>query len=249
MTLKNQHAVITGGATGIGLAITRALAGAGAKITIVSRNLDQSSIVANSMENVTAVALDITDADAVERVFAAMKPIDILVNNAGAAITAPLHKISTEQWNAMLAVNLTGTFLCTKAALVTMRAKGVGRIINIASIAGLKGSVYTAAYSAAKHGVIGMTRSLALELASTNITANSICPGFVDTEIVENAVAYITSKTGRTDTEALAELVANNPQKRLIQPEEVATTALWLCDPNSGSINGQSIAIDGGETM
>ena len=159
MSLKNHHAIVTGGATGIGLAITRILADAGTHVTIASRDLEQSRLVAASMQNVKAVALDITNPDAITKVFADIEPIDILVNNAGTASTAPFHRITLDDWNAMLSINLTGTFLCSQAALASMRrrsgVRATGRIINIASTAGLKGSSYTAAYTAAKHGVVG----------------------------------------------------------------------------------------------
>ncbi len=253
MSLKNHHAIVTGGATGIGLAITRILADAGTHVTIASRDLEQSRLVAASMQNVKAVALDITNPDAITKVFADIEPIDILVNNAGTASTAPFHRITLDDWNAMLSINLTGTFLCSQAALASMRrrsgVRATGRIINIASTAGLKGSSYTAAYTAAKHGVVGMTRSLAMELASTDITANCICPGFTNTDIVTNAIANISDKTGLSKVEALAELIKDNPQKRLIEPEEVAAAVLWLCQETSKSINGQSIVIAGGEIM
>jgi NAD(P)-dependent dehydrogenase (short-subunit alcohol dehydrogenase family) len=253
VSLKNHHAIVTGGATGIGLAITRILADAGTHVTIASRDLEQSRLVAASMQNVKAVALDITNPDAITKVFADIEPIDILVNNAGTASTAPFHRITLDDWNAMLSINLTGTFLCSQAALASMRrrsgVRATGRIINIASTAGLKGSSYTAAYTAAKHGVVGMTRSLAMELASTDITANCICPGFTNTDIVTNAIANISDKTGLSKVEALAELIKDNPQKRLIEPEEVAAAVLWLCQETSKSINGQSIVIAGGEIM
>lgn len=248
-SLEHCHAFVTGGATGIGLAITRGLAAAGARVTIASRNIDRVNAVADDLEGVTGVALDVTDPDNIAAVFEAAGPIDVLVNNAGIALAAPFSKITVEQWSKVMDVNLTGVFLCTQAVLNSMRECGSGRIINIASTAGIKGYPYIAGYSASKHGVVGMTRSLALELASTDITANCVCPGFTDTEIVADAVANITEKTGRSDEEALAELVKHNPQKRLIAPEEVAHTVLWLCQDSSRSINGQAIAVAGGEIM
>lgn len=248
-SLENCHAFVTGGATGIGFAITRALAAAGARVTIASRDSDRVRAVADDLDGVTDVVLDVTDPDNIAAVFEAVGPIDILVNNSGIALAAPFGKTTLEQWSKVMSVNLTGVFLCTQAALNSMRDCGSGRIISIASTAGLRGYPYTAAYSASKHGVIGMTRSLALELASTDITANCVCPGFTDTDIVASAVANITDKTGRSEAEALAELVKHNPQKRLIAPDEVADTVLWLCQGSSRSINGQAIAVAGGEIM
>ncbi len=248
-SLENRHALITGGSTGIGLAITKALANAGARVTIASRNSERVEAVAADLEGVTGVALDVTSAGQIAAVFDAAGPIDILVNNAGIALAAPFHKTTMEQWSNVMAVNLAGVFMCTQAALPSMRERDSGRIVNIASTAGLKAYAYTAAYTASKHGVIGMTRSLALELAETGITANCVCPGFTATEMASEAVTNIAGKTERSEEEALAELVKHNPQKRLIAPEEVADVVLWLCQDSSRSINGQSIAVAGGEIM
>ena len=196
--------------------------------------------------------MDVTDEASVEAAMAearARAPISILVNNAGGAETAPLSKTSTALWQQMIAVNLTGAFLCTRAVLGEVSAAQDGRIITIASTSGLKGYAYTGAYAAAKHGVIGMTRTLAFELAQTSATANAVCPGFADTELVQRSLDNVTRKTGMTREAALAEFIRDNPQKRLIRPEEVAAAVLWLCDPLSGSVNGQAIAIAGGEAM
>ena len=246
-SLEGRHALVTGGATGIGLAITKSLRSAGARVTIASRNIERVKAVAAELDGVTGVQLDVTDAADISAVFEQAGPVDILVNNAGIAHAAAFEKTSLEQWSKIMAVNLTGVFLCTQAVLASMRERNEGRIINIASTAGLKGAPYISAYAASKHGLIGMTQSLALEFATTGITANCVCPGFTDTQMVDDAVTNITSKTGRSGDEALAKLVQYNPQKRLITPEEVADTVLWLCQDLSRSITGQSIVIGGGE--
>ncbi|WP_353226731.1 SDR family NAD(P)-dependent oxidoreductase [Novosphingobium sp.] len=250
--LSGHHAVITGGGTGIGAAIARTLHGAGARVTLMGRRREPLEHVAAGLAGATVICVDVTDEASVEAAMArarAIAPVTILVNNAGGAETAPLAKTSMALWQQMIAVNLTGAFLCTRAVLDEVAAANGGRIITIASTSGLKGYAYTGAYAAAKHGVIGLTRTLALELASTGATANAICPGFADTELVQRSIAAVTAKTGKSAEAVLAQFVRDNPQKRLIRPEEVAATALWLCDPLSGSVNGQAIAIAGGEVM
>ena len=248
-SIRNSHALVTGGATGIGLAIAKALAANGARVTVASRDKQRIDDVTKNIAGINGVALDVTDPDNVTAVFASVGPVDILINNAGIAPAAAFDRTTLEQLEKVMAVNLTGVFLCTQAVLPSMRERDSGRIINISSTAGLRGYAYTSIYSASKHAVIGMTRSLALEIATTGITANCVCPGFTDTEIVADAIANITNKTGRTADEALAELVKHNPQNRLIAPAEVADTVMWLCGKNSRSINGQAIAVAGGEIM
>jgi 3-hydroxybutyrate dehydrogenase len=185
----------------------------------------------------------------VRAAFAQAGPLDILVNNAGQAGSAPFGKTDDALWQRMLDVNLSGTFYCTQAALPAMLERRWGRVVNVASTAGLTGYRYVAAYCAAKHGVIGMTRALALEVATKGVTVNAVCPGFTDTDIVADAVANIVAKTGRSEAEARAELAAGNPQQRLVQTEEVANAVLWLCMPQSGAMNGQALAVAGGEVM
>ncbi|HWN68193.1 MAG TPA: SDR family NAD(P)-dependent oxidoreductase [Haliangium sp.] len=255
--LHGRHALITGASRGIGAAIARALARAGAAVTLAGRSRDALDALAAELyargHAVHVVSMDVTDENAVHGgcagAEAALGSIDILVNNAGVAESAPLARMDREHWDRMLAVNLTGPFLCCRAVLPGMLDRSFGRIVNIASTAGLRGYAYVAAYSAAKHGVIGLTRSLALETARRGITVNAICPGYTQTSMLERTISNIQAKTGRTAEEARAELVRGNPQGRLIQPEEVAATVLWLCAPGSESVTGQSIALAGGEVM
>ena len=194
-----------------------------------------------------------SDAQQVQAAFASARQrfgaISILVNNAGQASSAPFLKTDAVLWNQMLAVNLTGTLLCTQAAVPDMLAGGWGRVVNIASTAGLAGYAYVAAYCAAKHGVIGLTRALALEFAKKGLTVNAVCPGYTETDIVRDSIANVMAKTGRTEAQARAEFTAGNPQGRLVQAEEVADTVVWLCGPAASAITGQSIAVCGGELM
>jgi NAD(P)-dependent dehydrogenase (short-subunit alcohol dehydrogenase family) len=198
-----------------------------------------------------AVVCDVTEEDSVAAAFAeaaeAFGPVALLVNNAGAAESAPLLRTSLELFRRLLDVNLIGTFLCSRAALPGMLEAGFGRIINVASVAGLKGAAYVSAYCAAKHGVIGLTRALALETATRGITVNAVCPSYTDTEMAQRAIANIVAKTGRSAADAETALVGKNPQGRLVRPEEVAATVAWLCAPGTEAITGQAIAVAGGE--
>jgi NAD(P)-dependent dehydrogenase (short-subunit alcohol dehydrogenase family) len=252
--LAGQHAVITGGGRGIGLAIARELASFGASLSLVGRDRARLFEAIQSLPGGTvcdAHACDVTDTAAVGRAFEAIAraghKVAILVNNAGTARSAKLAATDDALWQQMLAVNLTGTFACTRAALPALLEAPAGRVVNVASTAGLIGYPYIAAYCAAKHGVIGLTRALALELAGTRVTVNAVCPGYTDTDMVGDAVANIVAKTGKRAEEARAALAAHNPQKRLIAPDEVASAVAWLCLPASRSITGQAIAVAGGE--
>lgn len=252
--LSGKHAVITGGGTGIGLAIATAFKAEGATLTLMARNLDRLKQAAEKLgDNVNVLTCDVTDPASVTQAFERAEHdngmVDILVNNAGAAESSPFDKTSLESWQRMLDVNLTGPFLCSQAVIHNMMTANKGRIITISSTAGLKAFQKISAYGAAKHGVIGLTRNIALELAKTNITANCICPGFTETDIAANAIQNIMKKTGMTATEAESAIISTNPQGRIIKPDEIATTAVWLASDAARSTTGQSIAISGGETM
>jgi NAD(P)-dependent dehydrogenase (short-subunit alcohol dehydrogenase family) len=195
------------------------------------------------------VVCDVADADAVRQAFGALPPVHVLVNNAGQAESAPVSRTSDALWERMLAVNLSGTFYCTRAVLDGMRQAGWGRVVNIASTAGQRGYAYVAAYAAAKHGVVGFTRSLALEVAAAGITVNAVCPGFTDTDMLARSVANIVEKTGRSEAEARAQLAALNPQRRFVTPDDVAASVAWLCTDGAAAVTGQSISVSGGEVM
>jgi NAD(P)-dependent dehydrogenase (short-subunit alcohol dehydrogenase family) len=251
--LDGKHALITGGGSGIGAAIARTLAGAGAAVSIAGRRAGSLEEVTAQIPGAKAVVADVTsEADCMAMAAAARGthgPIDILVANAGGAESAPIGKIDLAHWQRMLDVNLTGAFLSAKAALPDItRDSQQGRIVFISSTAGLKGYAYVAAYCAAKHGLVGLARALAAELAPRGVTVNAVCPGFTETPLLEASLANIAAKTGRTRAEARADLERLNPQGRFIQPEEVAATVLWLCTPAAQSITGQAISVSGGET-
>ncbi len=251
-TLSDRHALVTGGGSGIGAAIALALAGEGARVTIVGRRREPLDAVAAKAPGVGAVVADVTDEVAIAAALAeaseARGKISIVVANAGAAESAPFARTSLEQFERMLAVNLTGTFLTLREGLRAMESSGWGRLIVIASVAGLKGYPYVAPYTAAKHGAVGLVRALAAEVAGTGITANAVCPAYTESPMLEQAVGNIVAKTGRGDTEARAILSGKNPLKRFIKPEEVAAAVLYLCGPHSDAVTGQALSISGGET-
>jgi NAD(P)-dependent dehydrogenase (short-subunit alcohol dehydrogenase family) len=252
-SVKDAHAVVTGAGQGIGAAIAAELDRLGARLTLMGRRLEPLQRQSRTFRSAIAVAADVTDEPGLSAAFdearRAFGPVSILVNNAGAVATAPFARTDTGMWRSMLDVNLTGVFYCMRAALPDMQKTDWGRIINIASTAGIKGYPYVAAYCAAKHGVVGLTRALALETAQTGITVNAVCPGYTDTELLQDAIRTIMEKTGMDREKAESMLKSTNPQRRFVEPGEVAATVAWLCRPGSESITGQAIAVAGGEVM
>ena len=253
--LNSKIALITGGGRGIGRAIALAFAREGARVVVSSRTADQVEAVAKEIGGeAVALVCDVADPDSVNTLFSRAQQVlgrgpDILVNNAGIAESATLVNTDDELWHRHLNTNLSGTFYCTRAALPSMIQKRWGRIINVASIAGKTGAPYISAYAASKHGVLGLTRSVAHEVATVGITANAICPGYVDTEMVSRGIEKIKSRTGRSEEEALETLKNMSPQHRLVTVEEVAAVALLLASDEGRGINGQAINVDGGSLM
>jgi NAD(P)-dependent dehydrogenase (short-subunit alcohol dehydrogenase family) len=251
--LAGRGALVTGGGRGIGAAIARVLASAGARVVVSARSVDQIEEIARELRDTGAEAwalpADVTDAAALEAMIAdaddRLSGIDILVNNAGAASSAPLHRTTLDEWNRLFALNATSAFLATRAALPGMLTRGRGRIVNIASVAGLHGARYIAAYAASKHALVGLTRSIAAEVEGTGVTCNAVCPGYVDTPMTEGTIATITARTGRTREEAIAAILETGSQARLIAPEEVAAAVLRLCADDDAAINGEAIVIEG----
>jgi NAD(P)-dependent dehydrogenase (short-subunit alcohol dehydrogenase family) len=250
--LSGRHAVVTGAGKGIGAAVAEALLAQGARVTALGRDEAALRALWSSRDGARTDTCDVTDEARIDAAFSAATadfgPIDILVNNAGAEHSAPFHRTTAGDYRRMFEVNLVGAAMCAQRALAGMKDRDYGRVVNVASIAGLKGYAYTAAYTASKHALVGLTKALADELKATPVTVNAVCPSFVDTEMVARSVANITAKTGRSAEEALAGLVRANPQGRLVQPDEVAAAVVWLCSPAARSVTGHAIAIDGGET-
>ncbi|MBK5565155.1 SDR family NAD(P)-dependent oxidoreductase [Ensifer sp. SSB1] len=256
--MTKRHALITGAGSGIGKAIALALAADGHLVSLAGRRAApleavQSEIFASGGEALVRNGFDVTDPEAVERgisaAIAEAGDIAVLVNCAGEAPSAPFEKTDFALWQRVLSINLTGVYLVTQAALASLRRAGNGRIVNVASTAGLTGYAYVSAYCASKHGVVGLTRALALELARSDVTVNAVCPGFTDTPLIDGALDTISEKTGRSREEARASLARSNPQGRLVTPDEVAHTVSWLVSEKATAITGQAIAVAGGEVL
>ncbi|HXE57544.1 MAG TPA: SDR family NAD(P)-dependent oxidoreductase [Gemmatimonadales bacterium] len=255
--LDGRTAVVTGGGRGIGRAVAEALAGAGAAVVLGARSVGEVEAAAAGLRTLGAqawgLALDVTDPGSVDRFAkeagALLGRVDVLVNNAGTASSAPLHRQTLEEWQRLFAVNVTGTFLCTRAFVPGMVERRWGRVVNVASVAGLAGAKYVAAYAASKHAVIGFTRSVAAEVAATGVTINAVCPGYVDTPMTDESVRRIMEKTGMSRAQALEAILGTTPQRRLIEPAEVAHAVLALCDERAKGINGQAVVIDGGALL
>ena len=249
----SRHALITGAGTGIGEAISRQLHREGHAVTLVGRRSEPLETLSQALGNQSfAVAGDVTDRGEIESAFEAATAqfgdVEILVNCAGMAPTAPFHRVDFADWQRTMDVNVNGVFHCTQLALESMLENNWGRVVNIASVASLRGFPYVSGYCASKHAVLGMTRALALEVATQGITVNAVCPGYADTDIVRNAIAGIVSKTGRTEADAMQHFTESNPQGRLVEVTEVASAVSWLCSEGAASVTGQAIAIDGGGT-
>ncbi|GAC1575849.1 MAG: SDR family NAD(P)-dependent oxidoreductase [Candidatus Elarobacter sp.] len=251
-----RHVLVTGGGRGIGAAIATALAEEGARLTLLGRDravLEAHAVTLPASAQAYAAVADVADAASVAAAFAAARArhgdVDVLVNNAGIAISGPFSAIDESAWSAVIGVNLTGTFHCTREAVPAMIAARRGRIVNVASTAGLVGGRYIAAYTAAKHGVIGLTRALSAELAPKGITVNAVCPGFTESEMLDRTLAGIVCATGRSADAAAAALLERNPIGRFVRADEVASVVVWLCRPESDAITGQAIVIDGGEVQ
>jgi len=249
--LAGHHALVTGGGTGIGLAIATTLAGAGAQVTITGRRGDVLADAVRNHRNLNAQIMDVTDpASVTAGVTAAIKstgPIDICIANAGIAEGRGLAKTDLEFWRKIMTTNLDGAFLTIRECMGTLHALPWGRVIAVSSIAGLRGSKGTAAYTASKHGVLGLIRALSVDYMGSGITFNALCPGYVDTPIIAQNVTSIAARTGMSDADARALMVDANPHGKLIAPAEVAAAALWLCGAGSDSINGQAVEIAGGQ--
>jgi 3-hydroxybutyrate dehydrogenase len=250
MKLQGKRAVVTGAGRGIGTEIARQLAAEGCHLVVAARTASEIEALAQELGNTHAQPCDVSQPDSIRALAAFAQErlggVDILINNAGVSSSAPVKSLALEEWNRVIAINATGAFLCSQAFLPGMTASGWGRIITIASVASLGGGKYMGAYAASKHAVLGFTRCLAQETARSGVTANAICPGFVNTPMTQATIDNIVRTTGRTREQALEALTRSNPQGRLIEPEEIAHVVLFLCDPLACGINGQALVIDGG---
>ena len=247
--LEGRHALVTGGGTGIGAACATHLHAAGASLSLLGRRREPLERTAKIVSG-ASFSSDVADRGEIESAFAAARaangPIEILVVNAGVADSAPFGRTSRESWDRIIAVNLTAAFDCAQAALPDLLASDNGRIVFIASVAGLRGVPYAAHYAASKHGLIGLMRSLAVEFAKTSLTVNAVCPGYVDTPMTDQSVARVTEKTGRSEEQSRGIIAAQNASGRLVQPDSVATMVLTLCLPQSRDVNGAAVTVDGG---
>ena len=248
--MSRKHIIISGGGTGVGAEIARQFAQAGASVTILGRRKEPLQIIADKI-GAMPISCDVTNRSSLDKALEQARktngPISIALANAGAAISKPFSAMQPDDISSMMDINVLGVFNLWQACLEDMKVLGWGRMIAIASSAGLKGYPYVAGYCAAKHGVIGLTRALALELAKTGITVNSVCPGFIQTSMLEHSIANIVAKTGMSAQDAAKNLKAGNPMKRFIQVDEVAAAVKWLASEETRSINGQAISINGGE--
>jgi NAD(P)-dependent dehydrogenase (short-subunit alcohol dehydrogenase family) len=249
----SRHVLVTGAGTGIGEAVSRQLHTDGYRVSLVGRRPEPLAALSASLgENAYAITGDVTDRSSISSAFTSARErfgsIEILVNSAGMAPTAPFHRVDFADWQRTMDVNVNGVFHCSQIALEDMLGAGWGRIINIASVASLRGFPYVSGYCASKHAVLGMTRAVALEVATQGVTVNAICPGYVDTDIVRTAISEIVAKTGRTEEDAMRHFTESNPQGRLVEASEVASAVSWLCSDGAVSVTGQAVAIDGGGT-
>jgi len=247
MDTTPQHAVVTGGGTGIGKAVAQTLSQQGFKLTLMGRHVDTLNAVAETLPQVQAIPCDVSEEDHVQKAFVQAEksfgPVSVLVNNAGVATSAPLHKMSLEGFRRVLDINVLGVFLCARAVLPAMLEAKLGRIVNVASVAGLQGHPYLSAYAASKHAVVGMTKCLALETCARGVTVNAVCPGYTETEMAKLAIDTVVQQTGLSPAQAREAIVRVNPQGRMIQPQEVAETVAWLCSPAASALTGQAVVI------